>query len=70
VMVGTQEQHIDLAQCKVVRIGDGLELTFHPLPSSPQAQIVVRQRKEINYTTGFSRLGESCSSIRHGICRA
>jgi len=42
--VSGQPQRIDLAQCKVERTGGGLDLTFHPLASQPQAQIVVSVR--------------------------
>lgn len=42
--VSGQPQRVDLAQCKVMRAGNGLDLTFHPLASQPQAQIVVSVR--------------------------
>ncbi len=42
--VSGHQQHLDLAQCQVERTGDGLDLTFHPLASQPQAQIVVSVR--------------------------
>lgn len=44
VMAGAQAQRGDLTQCKVERNGDGLDLTFHPLLSQPQAQFVVSVR--------------------------
>ena len=44
IEISGHPQHIDLAQCKVERSGDGLDLTFRPLASQPQAQIVVSVR--------------------------
>jgi hypothetical protein len=41
---GAEPQRVDLTQCKVERTADGLELTFHPLMSQQQAQIVVSVR--------------------------
>ena len=44
VMYGGHQQRFDLAQCNAVRAREGLELTFHPLPASPEAQIAVSVR--------------------------
>lgn len=41
VTVSGQPQRVPLTQCQVVKTGKGAELTFHPLPSSPEARIVV-----------------------------
>ncbi len=42
--VSGQAQRVPLTRCDVVQSGDGLELTFRPLPADPQAQIVVSVR--------------------------
>ena len=44
LQISGHPQHIDLAKCKIERTGGGLDLTFHPLASQPQAQIVVSVR--------------------------
>ena len=42
--VSGQAQRINLSQCKVEHRDNGLDLTFHPLLSQPQVQIVVSVR--------------------------
>ena len=44
LQISGHPRHIDLAKCKIERTGGGLDLTFHPLASQPQAQIVVSVR--------------------------